>query len=249
MTIVTKHRIIIIVAAAIIIAAGIFAAVHNRKQPCNGIVVNYYNATQDTLIDPQKIIEMVYRTDSIEGKPLRDIHRDQIRGALEQKPYIENADLSFGLSGKLRIAITQAKVIARIINTAQQHHYLTATGILAATSGIRVRVPVFTGYISPLKSNSEEKDMLYDKMLYLALALDQVPFMQALTEQVYIRRDKQFEIIPKVGYDHIVVGDTSNLITKFNNLQCFYQQKLPYMERSTYKYLDISFDNQIIAKR
>lgn len=249
MTIVTKHRVIIFVAAAIIIAAGIFAAIHNRMQPCSGIVVNYYNTAQDTLISPQKVIEMVYHTDSIEGKPLRDIHKDQIREALEQNPYIENADLSFGLSGKLRIAITQAKIVARIINTAHQHHYLTAAGVLASTKGILARVPVFTGYISPVKSITDDKDMLYDKMLFLALALDKVPFMQALTEQVYVARDRQFNIIPKIGYDHIVVGDTSNLTTKFSNLQSFYEQKLPYMEKSTYKYLDISFDNQIIAKK
>jgi hypothetical protein len=90
---------------------------------------------------------------------------------------------------------------------------------------------------------------VYTDIYLFAKALSQHVFMNALSEQIYVNRDKKFEVVPNIGIKNIVVGDSKNLIERFDNLQLFYEQKLPFVERTTYNELNISFDNQIIAKK
>ncbi len=248
-------HIIIAMAALVILAAGVFAGMQQRNNPCEKITIFYENNPTDTLLNEEEIFALAYSGyDSIIGTTIKDIDLEAIKDAVLASPYIKEVNLSYGLSGTLNIYIEQEEIIARIINTASQHYYLTESGYYIPTGGVTVRVPVFTGYISPVKNRENRfiKDMenpIYEEIYLFAKALTQHPFMHALSEQVHINRKKRFEVTPKLGFKNIVVGECENLEQRFNNLQLFYEQKLPFMERSTYNELNISFDNQIIAKK
>lgn len=249
-----KH-IIVAVAVAIILAAGIFAGFQHRNKPCERIEVLYENTPADTLLYPERIIALANTAfDSIIGTTIKEIDVDSISSALITSPYIQDAYLSYGLSGTLKIYIVQEEIIARVINTAHQHRYLTLSGHYIPTGKVAVRVPVFSGYISPLSSDDSSyfKDIenpVYQDIYEFTTSLIQHPFMLALSEQIYVNRAKKFEVVPKLGIKNIIVGDCGNLEQRFNNLQLFYEQKLPFIERTTYKELNISIENQIIAKK
>jgi hypothetical protein len=226
----------------------------HKNRSCKSIIVIYDHNPADTLIAPADIIKLALKdTDSIIGKAIRDIDLEGIRFNIIQSPFISDADISFGLSGVLKIYVEQEIIIARIINTAGLQYYITQSGYYFPIDEVSVRVPVFTGYISPLKENlTYIRDLdtpVYVDIYFFAKALSRHSFMNALSEQIYVNRDKKFEVVPNIGMKNIVVGDSKNLLERFDNLQLFYEQKLPYVERSTYNELNISFENQIIAKK
>ncbi|MDY0285611.1 MAG: hypothetical protein EOL88_04975 [Bacteroidia bacterium] len=238
----------------IIIVAASITGRKNRTQPCCSIEVIYENSRNDTLVLPEEIIRIANSCcDSIINCPLNKIDNQKVRNTLLQSPYIEEAQISFGLTGVMKLYITQTTVIARIINTAGHHYYLSRSGRLMPTEQRTARVMVFNGYISPLpddcKSAKETGNTLYHQIFELASGIHQDDFMRTLTDQVYVTRMKNFELIPKIGIQKIMLNTTTHLDSKFENLALFYRQKLPHLERSTYKALDISFDNQIIAKK
>jgi len=251
---INKRHITFIIIGILIIAAGVFTAHMHKTRSCKSIIVIYDHNPGDTLIAPAEVIKLALKdTDSIIGKAIRDIDLESIRYNIVQSPFISDADISFGLSGVLKIYIEQEIIIARIINTAGRQFYITQSGYYFPTGKVSVRVPVFTGYISPLTEDlmyiRDLDTPVYTDIYLFAKALSQHVFMNALSEQIYVNRDKKFEVVPNIGIKNIVVGDSKNLIERFDNLQLFYEQKLPFVERTTYNELNISFDNQIIAKK
>ena len=238
----------------IVVSAGIFIGLKNRNQPCNGISVQYKPNATDTLIGINEITEIAQRTaDSIIGCAMSNLPKKEIIKALVASPFIEKAQINYGLHGTLNIRVTQTKVIIRIINMASEYYYIDYKGNLIPTGMSPVRLPVVTGYISPKIAPSgnvfeEGKELLHD-LYQIGMEISGNSFMNALTEQIYVNRDKKIELVAKAGIKNIVLGDATNLKVKFENLELFYEQKLPFIDRNKYKKLDISFDNQIIAQK
>lgn len=238
----------------IVVSAGIIIGLQNRNQPCKGISVSYKPSVNDTLISIHEITHIAQQAaDSIIGCALRNVPKKEIITALVASPFIEKAQINYGLHGTLSIRVTQTKAIIRIINMAKEHYYIDYKGNIIPIGTSPVRLPVVTGYITPKIKPSgdvfeEGKELLYDLFL-IGTEISNNPFINALTEQIYVTRDKKIEIITKAGIKNVVLGDASNLKEKFEKLELFYEQKLPYIDRNKYKKLDISFDNQIIAQK
>lgn len=238
----------------IVVSAGICIGLKNRNQPCKGISVEYNPNVNDTIIGIHEIIEIAQQTaDSIIGCSMNKLPKKEIITALVASPFIEKAQINFGLHGTLNIRVTQTTAIIRVINMASKHYYIDYKGNLIPTGTSPVRLPVATGYISPkiepIGDVFEEGHELLHDLYLIAKEIGSNPFMNALTEQIYVNRDKKYELIAKAGIKNIVLGDASNLKEKFEKLKLFYEQKLPYIDRNKYKKLDISFDNQIIAQK
>jgi cell division protein FtsQ len=57
----------------------------------------------------------------------------------------------------------------------------------------------------------------------------------------------QVELVPRVGNQHILLGDASNLPTKMENLATFYKEVMPHVGWNVYKEINLMYKDQIVA--
>ncbi|PID92853.1 MAG: hypothetical protein CSA95_09345 [Bacteroidetes bacterium] len=250
-----KRHIIITLGILAIVAAGLFSGLQHQKRPCSAMRIHYLNAERDTLLMPEEITSLITAHTPVINTPIKELNTTAIRKFLCASPYILDAEMSFSLSGILTIYITQQEIIARIIDRANDHRYLTLTGYYIPTGDVTVRVPVFNGHIAPIPTKDttlsveELKDSTYREIYTLARTIRERPFMNALTEQVFRSPSGKYSITPKIGVQRILIGKGTQLEAHFDHLQLFYEQELPFIPPSRYKELDISYKNQIVAKK
>jgi cell division protein FtsQ len=67
--------------------------------------------------------------------------------------------------------------------------------------------------------------------------------------QIYINKDHEIELVPRVGNNRILLGDADSLDTKFKNLLIFYKKVLPRVGWDAYKIINVKYANQVVGVR
>jgi cell division protein FtsQ len=87
------------------------------------------------------------------------------------------------------------------------------------------------------------------KQLYqIATYVDKQIFWKAQIEQIFVTRDNEFILTPKIGNHQILFGDANDLEIKFEKLFAFYKEGLSRVGWNKYKTIDVRFDKQVVCK-
>jgi cell division protein FtsQ len=90
---------------------------------------------------------------------------------------------------------------------------------------------------------------LMDSLYTLASYIHKDKFLNAQIQQVYINSDREIELIPYIGKQTILLGDISDMDTKFHNLVLFYKKAISRSGWSTYNYINLKYKNQIVCTK
>ena len=74
-------------------------------------------------------------------------------------------------------------------------------------------------------------------------------FLSALIEQIYINRNREIELTPKLGRQTILFGTIENMEEKFSNLELFYKQGMQINGWSAYKIINVKYKNQVVCTK
>ena len=74
-------------------------------------------------------------------------------------------------------------------------------------------------------------------------------FLKMLIEEIYVDRNGEFELIPKLGNQIILFGSAENMEDKFERLLVFYKKGLSITGWQRYNVINIKFRNQIICSK
>jgi cell division protein FtsQ len=72
-------------------------------------------------------------------------------------------------------------------------------------------------------------------------------FWRAQISQIIVTDDRMFEVVPVLGKQKILIGDTSRLDEKFDNLYAFYKKVLNRIGWEKYEVLDVRYAGQVVA--
>ncbi len=84
---------------------------------------------------------------------------------------------------------------------------------------------------------------------HIALKTDNTSLWSKFFDQIYVVKNNNYELIPRIGRFRIILGDISNIDSKLTNLRYFYLQGLPYVGWDKYKIINLSVSNQIICTK
>jgi cell division protein FtsQ len=87
-----------------------------------------------------------------------------------------------------------------------------------------------------------------NELLKIASYVDKQMFWKAQIEQIFVTRDNEFILIPKIGNHKILLGDANDLEIKFDKLFVFYKEGLSRVGWNKYATIDIRFDKQVVCK-
>ena len=72
------------------------------------------------------------------------------------------------------------------------------------------------------------------------------PDQAALFSQVYVNANQELELVPIIGDQQILIGNTQKLAKKMEYLIAFYKSDVDW---NKYESINLKYQNQIICKR
>ncbi len=245
----------------LILIAGIFVLVsfidiEHKKITCKSVEVSFDYQDIDPLVSANEINKILYKNhDSLVGKRLSEINLAELENSLNKIPQVARADVYTSINGKLAIKIKQRNPLFRVINLAGQVFYVDREGCaFKANPGYTTRVLVANGSITQKYSDTLTVDFSNDKSLLTKLYriseyIDRDEFLKAQIEQIWVTKDKEFEMIPKVGRQLIIFGDVDKMENKFKKLLVFYEQGLNKSGWDKYNTINLKFENQVVCSK
>jgi cell division protein FtsQ len=74
-------------------------------------------------------------------------------------------------------------------------------------------------------------------------------YLKSLFEQVHVRGNGEFVLVPRVGGHLVELGYADDLDRKFRHLQALYEDGFNGSDWRKYKYVSLKFRNQIVCTR
>lgn len=246
---------------AIVTLLGFSSAVYNNIS-YKGLVVtidhtnngNFFVVEEDI---KDEIDDMGYIVNS---HKINEIEIEAIEKRINQYPSVQSANVFKSINGLLNIDIVQRKPIIRVFSNGSSFYIDEYGYIMPLSSKYTARVMVVNGNIQmPLLpnmsfANSEiEKQgpefKLIHELYTLSKYITQNEFWDAQISQIFVNKNKEFELIPKVGNHNILFGNSSDLEEKFTKLRLFYLKGLNLTDWNQYDTINLKFKNQVVCTK
>jgi len=219
---------------------------------------------ENFFVDQEEIRESVldmgiYKDSSL----LTEIDPGVIEHMLSNNPFVENAEVYSELNGVLHIDIAARNPILRVYDNVGQSVYIDRLGMIMPLSNkFSSRTPIANGHIFlPVgqfvghnvnelleKSSHPDADILM-QLFEVASKTAQSELWSAQFNQFYVNKDREIEMIPRVGDHRILLGTTLDLDKKLNKLEKFYVRGLNKTGWNEYKIINLKFANQVVCTK
>ncbi len=265
-----KFKKIAILSLLVICAIGLLLSLGfvNKEQDelrCQSLEVHVNQDNDLYFLDNNDIKKLINsRGDSITGEPKANLNVPELEKALNSHEDISNAEVSVSIDGKVKVYVTQRKPIVRIISESGDSYYMDDEGKLMPLSDkYTAKVLVANGMIPETYARHYKQSMediakdsaikartMLDELFAMATYIEADPFWKAQVQQIFINEEKDMELIPMVGNQKIIFGDTIAMDEKFKKLMTFYAQGLNTTGWwNKYSTINLKFKNQIVCTK
>jgi cell division protein FtsQ len=226
-----------------------FIEVKKARLICTAVKVNIRGSQY--FIDKQEV-DQILQTSShtLIGRKLEGIDIQDLENKLKANPFIEFAKVYTEMDGVLRVEISQRQPILRVMNHYDMDFYVDQHGLkIPLSPNFTARVLVANGFIDELFTN--HVDSLHTRIAKdLFLTADFIrkdSLWDAQIAQLYVNKDHEIELIPRVGNQRILIGNADSLQVKFTNLLAFYKEVLPKVGWDKYRMINIKYSGQVVG--
>jgi len=216
---------------------------------CNEIKVNMDNDENYAFIAEKDIIDYInnYGQSVIINQPIKDIDKVEIERRIEGNQFVENAEVYTNFEGVITVDVEQKKPIYRVFNNKGVSYYVGNNGqSIPISSKFTPRLIVVTGYLP--ENNSANID-LHKDVLSLVNFITNDEFWNAMIGQVYIAKNGDYVLFPKISEHKVILGSTDDLEEKFNHLNIFYKEAIKNVDWKKYSTINLKFKGQIICSK
>jgi len=228
-----------------------FINVKKSEVACKDVKI--YIPGNQYFIDREEIDNILQiHSHALIGRRMVDININELETRLKSNPFIAYAKVYADMDGVINVEISQREPILRVMNRFDQDFYVDQHGLkIPLSANFTARVLAANGYIDELFANHVDT-------LHTALAMElfktadyirKDSLWDAQIAQLYVNKDHEIELVPRVGNNRILLGDADSLDVKFRNLLIFYKKALPRVGWDAYKMINIKYANQVIGVR
>jgi cell division protein FtsQ len=240
----------------------------NKKQDsllCKSLDIKVNQDDDLYFLNKMDVAKLIHdRGDSIVGQPKSTVNITEIQHALNSHADIADARVYLTIDGKLKVEVKQRKPLLRVINATGDSYYIDDQGKLMPLSekytanvivaNGNILESYATGYMYSMglavKDSTSKKNKILHDLYAMAKYINADPFWKAQVQQIYVNSDRDMEIVPMVGNQKIIFGDTIAMDEKFKKLLTFYQQGLNTTGWwNKYSTINLKFKNQIVCTK
>jgi cell division protein FtsQ len=177
---------------------------------------------------------------------IAQIDERAMEAILKANPWVKDAQVYTDAEQVMHIILTQRVPAVRIFEEDGNSYYLDAAlQAMPLSAQYTHYTPVITG-VPKLGSDNAAK-AVKGQIVGLVQHIQRDTFWAAQVSQIDMRSDGGFELIPVLGKQRIIIGDTSRIQQKLDNLFAFYQQVQNKVGWDRYNTLDLRFEGQVVA--
>lgn len=215
--------------------------------------VKVYIPGNQYFIDRQEVDKIIQANNHVlVGRRMDNINIYDLEKRLRSNPFIEFAKVYADMDGVINVEISQRQPVLRIINRYDQDFYVDQHGLkIPLSTNFTARVLAANGYIDELFANRVDtlQTPLAMELFKAANYIRNDSLWDAQIAEIYVNKDREIELIPRVGNNRILLGNSDSLETKFRNLLVFYKKALPQVGWDAYKTINIKYANQVVGVR
>ncbi len=218
------------------------AFVNSSKESlvCADIVVKVTDSLQTQFVSEKEIRNaVVQRFKGILGRAIQEIDFEEVEGFLEKHPAIKSCEVYNTMGGFLRIEISQHLPLLRVFDGGSTY-YIDEDG---------VEMPLFESFTARVLVANGTIPAKRDSLLQLARHLHDDPFWEAQMEQIYIRKNGDYVLVPRVGDHLILFGPPERIAVKLRNLKALYKTGLTPHEWNEYQIINLKYKGQILCSK
>jgi len=226
----------------------------------DNIRINIDYETENRFVDEDGVKTFVINLKDTLVKHLEDFDVLTIEQKINGNSAIKDAQVYKTIDGKIVVNVKQRRPIARIFSKNDSYYIDEYGSLMPLSNKYTSRTVIINGnlnepFASRYKFNyknlpdSISAKTLLDDLFILTDFIDKSPFWKAQIEQVYVNKDLEFDLIPKVGNHKIVLGGVDNLENKFSRLMVFYKKGLPKTGWNEYSAINLKYKNQIVCTK
>lgn len=240
---------LIVLGAAVLAVLVIVANVVRSRSQVKGLeVVIRYGDTPQLVEDQQVKDTVLRRIPNLLQLSVKNIDCPRVASAARRVPYLENVSASVSVGGKVVVRADQRRPIMRLFY-GNREFYMDSHGALFPPSSTGFCDVLVAGgnFTEPLRLDSLNAQAT--ALWKVATFLDNEDDYAPLIDQIYIKRDGDIMMVPKVG-DHLVeLGSPDDLDAKFSNLLAFYRKGMPRAGWNTYSQISLKFKGQVVCTK
>lgn len=196
---------------------------------------------ENTFVTEAEIMDMLNKNfNDIQDISLDQIPISEIEQKLESNQLLNKAEVYIDLNKNLNIEISTKVPIVRVKTFSGKTFYLSEDAkVFPLSRHYTERVLIANGHLL----SQEDIDAVYK----LAKFISADDFLKAQIVQIYMRPNKDIELIPRVGGHKIVFGKANNIEEKFEKLNLYYEKAIPIVGWRAHKEINLKYQSQIVG--
>ncbi|WP_117601799.1 cell division protein FtsQ/DivIB [Flavipsychrobacter stenotrophus] len=237
-----------LVAASACITAIISASKIEGDKKLERVEVHINSGKKYHFIEEKQILDETINNRNIDimHTPINKLDVQSMERVLKADPWVADASLYIDARRVLHMSVTQRIPVVRIFGQASESYYMDNTlSIMPLSPNFNFYTSVVTNM--PTLNNDSVGAMLKKNVLMLVHNIQADTFWNAQVSQIIVDSDYTFELVPVLGDQRIIFGDTSRMKEKFSNLYAFYTNVLNRIGWDKYQTLDVRFKGQVVA--
>ena len=253
------NRVVWFIVFILTIGIIIWANIAQSNMACQNINVimktaNYPSLTSTDIIKSGIIESMP----ALLGQSIKNINIEKLEDYLATNSHLSQTKTFIALNGDVRIKTTPRKAILRIFDEKGVNSYIGHNSVLMKSSTTHSqRIMVASGYIKHINSKDQELILrnqkalpkIHNDLYIMAVYIKNDHFLSALIDQIYVQKNQELELTPKVGVKQIFFGKAENIEEKLENLKTFYINGNDKIDWQKYQSINLKYKNQIVCSK
>ncbi|MBQ8704075.1 MAG: hypothetical protein IJ524_06850 [Bacteroidales bacterium] len=244
------YKILLIILGAVVLAVlVVIGNVSRSRSTVRGIEVNIRQGRVPQLVDDQTVRDsIVAALPSLLQHSVGSVDREAVAEAAARVPYLKEVGVAVSVSGKVVVRARQRRPIARLYY-GNQELYIDDEGVVMPSSPLgNCNVLVAGGdFAEPLRPDSLNRQVT--ALWQVARFLDKESKYGELIDQIYIERDGDIMMVPKLGGHVVELGSPDDLDEKFDLLLAFYRKGMPRAGWDTYSRVSLKYHGQVVCTK
>jgi cell division protein FtsQ len=259
-----KNIVIWLAIIAYLVVALSFVSKKQTEAYCKKIEVRVVDATENHFINEADILKKFNENNiSLISHQIDSINKDKLEKLLYSIPTVKKVEVFVENGETIGVEIEQRNPIVRIMNQDETGFYIDEFGKLMTLSDkYSAHILIVNGNLNEQFSKNINKNLtpkeneivvpqnnLLQDIYILSKYIHEDEVWKSLIEQIYVNKDREFELIPKIGDQIIVFGTIENYKEKFRKLKALYQIGFQKTDWNMYKTIDIKYKNQAVCTK
>ncbi|MBN9485345.1 MAG: hypothetical protein BGO70_02690 [Bacteroidetes bacterium 43-93] len=199
-------------------------------------------------VDKEEVKELLAASSntSVDQISIGKLNAHKMEEVVNANPWVAGSQVYVGNDNVVHINVVQRIPIARLFDQSGNSYYLDGTLKSLPLSDKYTQYTMVVTNVPVLNDDSLGNSMKA-QIAAVVRKIERDTFWAAQVSQVMVTDDRTFELVPVLGNQRIILGDTANLDDKFSNLFAFYKKVLNRIGWDKYDILDARYAGQIVA--